>query len=509
MSRNLCILDPVGKILLIFGLSMFLPIPLALLNGNTTTDLAVSFALPGAYCLAAGAGGWFIGKGRAHEFKIRHASLLVILTWFFLPAIGAYPLLRYTDGNFIDAYFESVSGLTASGATILNNIDELPDAIKLWRGLMTWMGGLGLIVLAVAILPNLGVGGRQLMKSEITGPLKDQDLTPQINETAKGLWFIYILLTTACGLAYLLCGMSWLDALVHSFTTMGLGGFSNHDASFAYFDSPLVEAVAVVFMLVAGFNFATHFSALISVRRNYRDKTLARHGNPFIQRLRNWTTAYRKDAELRPYLVMLAFGSLTVCVAIYLTQDIGLGTALRHGIFNTVSIATTTGYSNTDFYQWPLAIAFWLLLLGNFTSCSGSTGGGIKMIRALTIFSCMRVEQVKMLHPTAFQEVKVNGRVIKDSIVSSILFFVLAYIITILATTLLLLASQPGLDMVTALSAAMACVSNTGPGLGEVGPGTTYASLNPVATSISALAMLLGRLELLLFLLLFSRGLWN
>ena len=514
IKLQLCILDPLGRVFGLFGLSMVAP---AIVASQTEPNfsMAIVFLATGLACSIIGIASWQVGRNRTKEFKVRHASLMVIIIWFFLPLVGAIPLLTYTGGSLVDAYFEAVSGLTASGATIMADIDNLPPSIKLWRGELTWMGGMGLIVLAVAILPNIGIGGRQMMKSEITGPLKDQDLTPQINETAKGLWLIYAVLTAVCMLAYLLCGMDLLDAVVHSFTTLGLGGFSNHDASFAYFNSPLIESVAIVFMIIAGFNFATHLSSLQafgSRSRLHPEPTAGRW--PVLKKMLRLAsrlfTPYRNDNEFKPYLICLAVASVFVVVILLITTDMPPWQAVRSGVFNTVSIATTTGYSNTDFYlQWPLFASFLILLMANFTSCSGSTGGGIKMIRVLTIFNRARVEQVKILHPHAFQQVKVAKTVIPDEIVVSIFFFVLTYVITIFLFTLLLLASQPSLDVVTAFSAAMACVSNTGPGLGDVGPGTTYAIFNPIATSIGALAMLLGRLEFLLFLLLFSRDLWR
>lgn len=506
MSRNLCILDPLGKVLVLFGSIMLVPYALSLYLDGYTIQHFEDFGLPGLSCVLLGIGAWFIGRDRVKDFKIRHASLLVLLIWILLPMVGSYPLREHAAGSFIDAYFEAVSGLTASGATVLTGLDDMSPEIKLWRGLLSWMGGLGLIVLAVAILPNLGVGGRQMMRSEITGPLKDSDLTPQINETAKGLWLVYVFLTALCALAYYACGMDLLDALVHSFTTMGLGGFSNHDASFAYFDSPLIETVAIVFMLIAGFNFATHFSGFMELRHASPRASSQTSSNT---RLSRWRRTYARDAELKPYLLTLLVGCIVVCGTLLATTDSGWVAAVRYGIFNTVSVATTTGYTNTDYGQWPLAVGLLLLLLANFASCSGSTGGGIKMIRALTLLRCLQIEQIRLLHPRAFLQVKVHGRIISETIVASILFFVLAYVLTILLTTLLLLIVQPSLDLLTAFSAAAATVSNTGPGLGDVGPTSTYASLNEAATAIGALAMLLGRLELLLFLLLFSRSLWR
>lgn len=514
LRLQLCILDPLGKVLGMFGFSMVLS---TLVTGPTESFVeSRAILLPGAACIALGIGCWLTGRNRPEEFKSRHASLMVIILWFLLPLIGAIPLLPHTDGNSLaDAYFEAVSGLTASGATVLSGIDDLPLSVKLWRGMMTWMGGMGLIVLAVAILPNIGVGGRQMIKSEITGPLKDHDLTPQINETAKGLWMVYAVLTGLCLVCYVLAGMNFFDALIHSFTTLGLGGFSNYDSSFAAFDSAAIEAVAVVFMVVAGLNFATHFSCIQSLRRERnRARKLKEKGARAWQRIlqvaRAGVAPMKNDVEVLPYLTVLCLAVIVAVGSLAVFKDYEIWTAVRHGVFNTVSIATTTGYSNTDFYlQWPLALSFLILLLANFTSCSGSTGGGIKMIRSVIILRHTRVEQVRMLHPHAFQRDKLGRSLISEGIVASIFFFVLTYILTILVFTVLLLAVQPSLDMLTALSAAMACVSNTGPGLGEVGPAANYAVLNPAATCVGALAMLLGRLEFLLFLLLFSKSLWR
>ena len=515
LRLQLCILDPLGKVLLMFGLSMVL---LTLLSGPNEPFIHTrDILLTGAACAGLGICSWLVGRNRSEEFKTRHASLMVIIIWFLLPSIGAVPLLPHTGGSFADAYFEAVSGLSASGATVLSDIDNLPNSIKLWRGMMTWMGGMGLIVLAVAILPSIGVGGRQMMKSEITGPLKDNDLTPQINESAKGLWLVYAILTALCLASYFAAGMSFFDAAIHSFTTLGLGGFSNYDASFAHFDSPAIEAIAVFFMVVAGLNFATHFGCLQGLRRGRRiGRGLRRRGErqtlwlKIVATARHGIAPIRADVEVIPYLSVLGVAVVISVVSLAVFTEANFLTALRHGVFNTVSIATTTGYSNTDFYlQWPLALSFFILLLANFAACSGSTGGGIKMIRALIILKHTKVEQVRMLHPHAYQRDKLGRGLIPDSIVVSIFYFVLTYIVTILVFTLMLLAFQPSLDLITAFSAAMACVSNTGPGLGEVGPSANYAILNPAATCVGALAMLLGRLEFLLFLLVFSKGLWR
>ena len=497
---------------MIFGISMLIPAMVATYNSVAS----INFWVPAICSIGFGGVFWHYGKNHDHEFKTRHASLMVIIIWFFLPLIGAIPLISYTSSNsLVDAYFEAVSGLTASGATILFNIDILPVSIKLWRGLLSWLGGMGLIVLAVAILPSIGVGGRQLMKSEITGPIKDQDLTPQINETAKGLWVIYAGLTIVCMAMYFIAGMNPLDAIVHSFTTLALGGFSNHDNSFAYFNSPLIEAIAIFFMIVAGFNFATHivFFQKIKSRATKLELDDLNDGSLFYlfkNKCKKIFSPYRYDAEFFPYLLVIFISLFIVLLVLFLTSDMQTTQIIRTGVFNTVSIITTTGYSNTDFYlAWPLFLSVFILLVASFCSCSGSTGGGIKMIRALIIFNRTRVEQTKTLHPYAHSQVKIRGRLVPDQIVISVLFFAVTYLLTIFLITFLLLAAQPSLDLTTAFSASMASVSNTGPGLGDVGPGSNYSSLNAIATSICSLAMLLGRLEFLLFLLIFSKRLWK
>lgn len=501
-------ISPYGKVLTLFGASM---LPPAALSAHGGFD-PLPFLTPALLTIGAGLLCWHLGRRAQQNFKPRHASLLVILIWFTLPLFGAIPLLDHTGHSLTDAYFEAVSGLTASGATVLSGIEYLPDSVKLWRGIMSWLGGMGLIVLAVAILPNIGLGGRQLMRSEITGPHKDSDLTLQIAETARGLWLVYASLTALCGLCYWLAGMNALDATVHAFTTLALGGFSNYDASFGHFDSQAIEAIAVVFMLVAGFNFATH---ILLVQRLRRPERSPRLGASRLARLRGrlsyYLAGYRNDVELLPYTLTAVAAALLVSLALHQGGVYADGgEALRHGVFNTVSIITTTGYVSSDFYAaWPLHLSLLILLLANVCSCSGSTGGGVKMIRALTFLRRTKVEQVRMLHHYSYTQVKIGGGIVPDKVVSSILFFMMTYVTTIVVVTLLLLASDPNLDLVTSLSAAVASVSNTGPGLGAVGPGSNYAVLNPLATDICSLAMIMGRLEFLLFLLLFSRDLWR
>jgi trk system potassium uptake protein TrkH len=421
------------------------------------------------------------------ELQPRDGFLLVFLVWTILPAFATLPLMLYIhDLSFTDAYFETVSGITTTGATTLSNLDQLPPSINFWRCELVWLGGMGLIVLAVAILPLLGVGGMQLYKAETPGPMKDAKLTPRITETAKGLWLVYAGITLACILAYRWAGMSWFDAICHAFSTMGLGGFSTHDASYGFFDSPLIEGVAIVFMLIAGMNFATHFLA-------WRQKS---------------PRPYALDPEARWFLII----TLASCAGVawylwYFAVYRDFLTALRYASFNLVSIATTTGYANTDYNLWPAFVPLWMLFLCCFASCSGSTGGGIKMIRAQLLVRQGLREMVKLVHPSAQVPVKLGGQVVPNQIVFAVLAFMSIYGACVTAMTFLLLVT--GLDFITAFSAVIASINNTGPGLNLVGPATTYAVLTDFQTWVCTSAMLLGRLELFTLLIIFTPAFWR
>ena len=479
-----------GRFLILFGGLMTAPALAAWAAGD---GLAGVYLACGGATAAAGLALVFGGRGGRADLSARHGFLLVALIWTIAPLIAALPLLFILDGarasvdiGFSAAVFEAASGLTATGATALSGLDELPPSINFWRGEMSWIGGMGLIVLAAAILPFLGVGGRQMFLTEIPGPIKEAKLTPQIAQTAKALWAIYSGLTALCALAYRAAGMNWLDAVVHAFTTLSLGGFSSHDKSFAYFDSPAIEAVAVFFMVIAGMNFATHFAALS--RRAPR--------------------TYLFDIECRAYLALLGGAVLAVFLFLLWREVYGdWAEALRRAIFNTVSIATTTGYSTVNYAAWPLAAPLLMLLLANFTACGGSTGGGAKLMRAMIACSQSTAERSKLIHPTAYYDTKFGHRPLPAKIVSSVLFFLLAYIALIFALTLFLTAT--GMDFLTAFSAASASVSNTGPGLGEVGPASNYSHLTLAQTWACAFAMLIGRLEIFAFLVVFSREFWR
>jgi trk/ktr system potassium uptake protein len=484
MSRFFAVANVLGKMILAFGFTMLLPLCLSL----WINDGAQS-AFNEAILVATGAGLilWLATRRYRREMQVRDGFLLVVLVWSVLPAFAMLPLLIYLPELSLSmAYFEAVSGLTATGGTVLTGLDTLPTSINLWRGQTVWLGGMGLIVLAVAILPLLGVGGRQILKAETPGPMKENKLTPRIAETAKGLWLVYVSLTLACAIAYKLAGMHWFDAVMHAFTTLGLGGFSSHDASYGYWNSPLIEMVAIIFMLIAGINFATHFLV-------WRAKSLF---------------SYCRDPEAGLFILIL----LTSCLglAFYLwyvdvyTDPIA---ALRYASFNIVSIATTTGYSNTDYSLWPIFVPLLMLFLSGFCTSSGSTGGGIKMIRARILYQQLFREMNTIMHPKAISPVKLGGSVVSNKIIFAVLVFLFIYATSIVMMTLVLTLS--GLDIVTAFSAAVACINNLGPGLGQIGPATTYASLTDFQTWVCSFAMLLGRLEFFTLLVIFTPAFWR
>lgn len=470
-------------IIVLFGLTMLIPLVVSHWQADGAERAYDEAAL---LTMLAGGGLWWRYRHGTRDLAIRDGFLIVVLVWSVLPAFAAIPLVVQLGISLTDAYFETVSGLTTTGATVLVGIDQLPVSINLWRHQLVWLGGMGLIVLAVAILPLLGIGGRQMFKAETPGPMKNEKMTPRIAQTAKGLWVVYVGVTLACIAAYRWAGMSWLDAVCHGFSTMGLGGFSTHDASFGYFDSPLVEGIAVFFMLLAGMNFGTLFLAL----SHY-----------------SWRP-YLRDPEARWFLAACGFSILGV--ALYTHMDgfySDMGVALRHAAFNVVSIATTTGYASVDYAQWPIFAPLWMLFLSSFATSAGSTGGGIKMIRALLLYKQVYRELIRAMHPAAVYPVRIGDQVAPSSILFAVLAFGFMYMVSIVSLTLIMAFS--GLDIITAFTAVVASVNNTGPGLGLVGPSTTYEVLSDFQTWVCIFAMLLGRLEIFTLLVVLTPAFWR
>ncbi len=484
MAWLLTIAPVAALIAMAMSLTHLLPISVSLaLNDGTTPAWLLSMAIN----FAAGAIIWLATHRYKRELCMREGILLVVAVWAGGALFAALPLLlTIPQISFTDAYFEAVSGLTATGATVLSGLDHLPPSINVWRALLQWLGGMGVIVLVVAILPVLGVGGRQMSKSEIPGPMKDEQLTPRVTQTAKGLWLIYALLTLACGFAYHAAGMSALDAMIHSFTTLSLGGFSSHDASIGFFDSAAVDFVAIGFMSIAGINFATHFLV-------WRAKSLR---------------PYARDTEARYFLLVIFASVIAIAMLLYgngVYTDIT--TAARHAAFTIVSVGTTTGYSTSDYNVWPVFAPMWILFLGTFLSCSGSTGGGIKMMRAVILYRQVYREINSLAHPNAVTPVKVAGQVVADPVVFAVLGFFFIWVVLLVTITLIL--GWTGLDAMTAFSAAVATLNNIGPGLQQVGPATNYQVLTDFQTWVCAFAMLLGRLELFALLVVLTPAFWR
>ena len=484
MRRVLPILHVLGLVILIFAFTMLLPLAVAYIWRD-----AALYAYDEAFLITLFSGLliWLFTRHNKRELQTRDGFLLVVLVWAALPAFAALPLLYYLPGlSFTDAYFETTSGLSTTGATVLVGLDALPPSINLWRHFLNWLGGMGIIVLAVAILPMLGIGGRQLFKAETPGPMKDSKLTPRIADTAKSLWLVYAGITLACIVALKVVGMSWFDAICHAFAAMGLGGFSTHDASVGYFNSPAIEAVLIVFMLLAAMNFATHFMA-------YRSRSLQ---------------AYRGDPEVLPMLGLVVVSCIGSALYIWQAGTYpSYWTALRHVSFNLVSLATDCGFASVDFNQWPIFVPLWMLFLSCVTVSSGSTGGGIKMIRSLVMFKQSQRELQRQIHPTAVLPIKLGGIPISNQVVFAVQVFVMLYVVSIVAMTLILVAS--GLDFLTSFSAIIACINNAGPGLNQVGPATNFSVLTDFQTWVCTFAMLLGRLELMTVFVLFTRTFWR
>ncbi len=485
MQRSLTVIHALGMMLMVFSAAYILPILTSLIYDDGTL---MDFALAMVWTFSAGALMWLLTRRHKGELSIRHGYLLVVAMWTAMPAFATMPLLLVMpELSFTDAYFETMSGMTTTGATVLTGLDHLPPAINLWRHELQWLGGLGIIVLAVAVLPLLGIGGRQLFRAETPGSMKAAALTPRIAETARNLWLVYLGITLACVVSLKAVGMSWLDAVSHAFSAVALGGFSTHDASIAYFNSPAIEFVLMVFMLLAVINFATHF---LSVRQ----KSLL---------------PYLHDTEGKASIALIVGSCIGIALFLW-WQGVypAFWTALRHASFNMVSIGTSSGYVSVDYYgQWPIFAPLWMLFIGCIAASSGSTGGGIKMIRTLILFKQAGREFLKLLHPAAVNPMKIGGLVVPNNIVFAVLGFIFLYFMSVVTLVFILLIS--GLDFITAFSAVLACINNFGPGLGQVGPASNYAGLTDFQTWVCAWAMLLGRLEIFTVLILFTPGFWR
>ncbi|MCC7150409.1 MAG: TrkH family potassium uptake protein [Rubrivivax sp.] len=480
----LAVVAMVGRMVVLFALLLAVPLAFALVQEDAAR---AHFVTAAGVTLACGLAMSLATRRFRRELQPRDGFLLVGLTWTLLPLLGTLPLLLAVPGlDFTRAYFEAMSGFTTTGATVISGLDELPLSVNVWRCLLSLIGGLGIIILAVAILPLLGVGGSQLVKTEMTGPMKDQKLTPRIADTARAVWLIYGLLALACMLAYRMAGMSWPDAFMHMCTTVSLSGLSSHDASYGYWNSPAIEGVAIVFMTLAGINLVLYFAA-------WRRRSL-------LPLLRN--------TEARAFVGAMLFtiALLTIYLWAEGSQPDPL-LALRQVAFHVVSIATTTGYASADYARWPIFAPMLMILLGCFATCAGSTGGGMKMVRVLLLLKLSRRELLRILHPNAVTPVVLGGVAVSERVMHSVVAYMMMYCACLVALTLAMLFS--GLEPVTAFTAVLACLNNIGPGLGDVGPAVNYGGLTEFQLWICILAMLLGRLELLAVLVLLTPAFWR
>jgi trk system potassium uptake protein TrkH len=472
-----------GLLIMVFSTTMLPPALVGLwYQDHSILPFIESFFI----LLASGFLIWFPVRELRHELRLRDGFVIVVLFWAGLGVAGGVPLMLsdQPEISVADAVFESISGLTTTGATVITGLDTLPKSILFYRQQLQWLGGMGIIVLAVAILPMLGVGGMQLYRAETPGPVKDNKLTPRITETAKALWMIYLMLTISCMLAYWYAGMGLFDALAHSFSTVAIGGFSTHDASIGYFDSPAIEAVAIFFMLVSGVNFALHFYSLRAVT------------------LRN----YWSDSEFRVYIIGIVAVSFVVIVFLYFSSTItNTSLVFRQGLFQTVSIATTTGFATTNYSLWPVFIPVLLLFMSFIGGCAGSTGGGMKVIRVLLILKQGIREVKRLVHPNATFIIKVGKNPLPDNVVEAVWGFFSAYVFVFVILMMVMLAT--GMDQVTAFSAVAASLNNLGPGLGDVA--ANYASIKDVAKWALCIAMLMGRLEIFTLLVVMSPAFWR
>jgi len=468
-----------GMLAVFFGISMIIPVFVAIYYQG---GHAMQFVMAGMMVVLLGVLAMQWGGSAPDRLSHKDGFLIVALAWIMLSTLGAVPFLTMgVCDSLIDALFESTSGLTTTGATVLTGLDRLPPSILFWRSMQEWLGGMGIIVLAVAIMPMLGVGGMQLFKAEAPGPVKDK-ITARVTETAKVLWYLYLGMTLIAALALWLAGMTPFDAINHAMCTVAIGGFSTHDASIGYFDSDLIRLLMVMFMLMAGVNFTLHFTSL---RRSF---------SPMV---------YFRDDEFQAYVKWFAFLILVVGGIAVLSGGDGPVDAL----FNVVAVATTTGFAVSDYAQWPPAANLLMLMSMFVGACAGSTGGGMKVVRILLLFRQGTREIRRLIHPQGVIQVKLGGQNLSPSLASALWGFFALYLVSFVVIAVLV--ALTGVDMVTALSAAAACLTNTGPGFGEVGPASNFAGIPAAGKVVLMGAMILGRLEIYSFIVLLVPEFWR
>ena len=471
-----------GTLLMLFSFAQLFPGFLAYFFEEK--EFVYNFVVTGFITFLIGCFLFFLASEKNGDLRTKDGFIITIFFWTVLGFFGSIPFyLAELDGvSYIDSLFESISGLTTTGATVLIGLDDMPRSLLFYRQLLQWLGGMGIIVLAVAVLPLLGVGGMQLYKAETPGPLKDSKLTPRITETAKALWFVYLSMTISCSILYKYFGMSWFDAVCHAFSTISIGGFSTHDDSFAFFDNSGLRWTAIIFMVISGINFALHYLAWTKKRLFH----------------------YFYDSEVKLYLSLLSSTALITYMTLYFSENI-YDEMIVDSVFQAVSIGTTTGFLTSNYSSWPLFVPIMLLIAAFIGACAGSTGGGIKVIRALILIRQGSSEITKLIHPNAVVTIKFGKKSLDPRVSESVWGFFAVYVATFLMILMFLLSQNN--DFLTAFSAVGATLNNLGPGLGAVSE--NYKDLTDWSKLVLCIAMLLGRLEIFTLLLLFTPAFWR
>jgi trk system potassium uptake protein TrkH len=479
--RLTVIIRTLGVLFLLFSTTLLPPIGISFLyNDGEIGHFSITFGI----ALIIGVVLWLPFRHDSHTIRSRDGFLIVALMWTAMSLLGTVPFMLSLELSFPDAFFESASGFTTTGSTVLEGLDAMSPSILFYRQEIQWLGGIGVIVLAVALLPMLGIGGMQLYKAEIAGPLKDERFTPRLARTARGLCVVYFVLTAACAASYWLAGMGWFDAIGHSFSTLSTGGYSTHDASIGFFGSVPIEIVATIFTLIGAISFNEHFIA-------WRTLQLARYG---------------KDTQTRVFLmIVLAFVVVTTAVLYATGTYESLTESLRYASFEVVTVMTTNGYMVADFSLWPLALPVLLIFSGFIGGCAGSSTGGIKVIRFVVLFKQVGLHIHSLIHPQAIRRMKLDRQPLPDSVVEAVAGFFAVYVIVFFI--FMALAMMDGMDQVTAFGAVAATINNVGPGLGDVA--VTFADVSTQGKIMFAVAMLFGRLEIYTFLVLLTPAFWR
>jgi trk system potassium uptake protein TrkH len=478
--RIASVIHVLSFLLIFLAAAMLLPVPFSLYYGDADYP---ALLLSAGITLLFGIVGFKTSRFDK-EFRPKEGFAIVTFGWLFFALFGSLPfVLSGSIGSYTDAFFETMSGFTTTGATILNDIEQLPHGVLFWRSLTHWIGGMGIIVLSLAILPFLGVGGMQMYRAEVPGPTADK-LTPRITETAKILWGVYVAITAVEAVLLMFGGMGLFDALCHSFGTLATGGYSTRNASIGAYGSAYLDYVVVFFMLVAGTNFALHYR--------------------FIKG--DWK-AYFRSHEFLFFMSLVGLSTFFIGLDTYVNQYHNLRETTRNSLFQVVSILTTTGYGTADYEQWSFSSQFILFVLMFFGGCAGSTGGGIKMLRVHVLVKSVFAEITRLLHPHAVVPVRIGGQTVPREVVANIVGFFILYITIYIIGVFTM--SVMGLDMATSFGSVAATLGNIGPGLGSVGPTDNYADIPTTGKWVLTFLMLSGRLELYTVFILLSPTFWK